>query len=130
MNNPINGVTIHPSPWSVKETIDRLQELLQRQGVTIYARIDQQSELQKAGLNLWALEYLLFGNPKAGGPVMQENPIAALDLPLKVIAWEDQQKKVWIAYNEMTYIRDRYGLTDKVSTPLNLDGLISKAINH
>jgi uncharacterized protein (DUF302 family) len=130
MNNPIKGVTIHPSPWSVKETIDRLLEFLQQQGVTIYARIDQQSELQKAGLRLWSLEYLLFGNPKAGGPVMQENPIAALDLPLKVIAWEDQQKKVWIAYNEMAYVRDRYGLTDKVSTPLNLDGLIAKVLNH
>jgi len=89
--NP-NGVITKPSPYSVKETIDRLQIFLQQHGATIYARIDQQAELQKAGINIPPLEFIMFGNPKAGGPVMVENPIAALDLPLKVIAWEDDQK--------------------------------------
>ena len=128
MINP-KGVHIYPSPYPVKETIDRLQEFLQRHGATIYARIDQQAEVQKAGLNMTPLEFILFGNPKAGGPLMNENPLAALDLPLKVIAWEDSEKKVWVACNEASYIEDRYTLTHNESSPLNLDALISKLLN-
>jgi uncharacterized protein (DUF302 family) len=124
----MKGITIHPSPYPVKETIDRLLEFLRLQGVTIYARIDQQMEAEKAGLKMEALEYLLFGNPKGGGPVMQTNPVAALDLPLKVIAWEDPEKKVWLAYNEAAYIQERYALTAAISAPLNLDALIAKVI--
>ena len=124
----MKGITIHPSPYPVKETIDKLLEFLRLQGVTIYARIDQQMEVEKAGLKIGALEYLLFGNPKGGGPVMQANPVAALDLPLKIIAWEDTEKKVWLAYNEAAYIQDRYALPTAVSAPLNLDALIAKVL--
>jgi len=81
--NP-KGVTILPSPYTVTETIDRLQAFLEAHGATIYSRIDQQSEVSKAGLQMPPLEFILFGNPKAGGPIMIENPIAALDLPLKI----------------------------------------------
>ena len=125
--NP-NGVNIQPSKYSVKETIDRIQRFLQTQGVTIYARIDQQSELTNAGLHLSPLEFILFGKPKAGGPLMIANPLAALDLPLKIIAWEDQQHKVWLAYNNAAYIRERYDLPAEISAPLNLDPIISKAL--
>jgi uncharacterized protein (DUF302 family) len=123
--NP-QGVTIKPSPYSVKETIDRLEEFLRKQGATIYARINQQTEVNKTGQNLTPLEFLMFGNPKAGGLLMIENPIAALDLPLKVIAWEDKQQKVWIGYNDGGYVRERYSLSSAISAPLNLDPLISK----
>ena len=123
--NP-QGVTIKPSPYSVKETIDRLEEILRKQGATIYARINQQTEVNKTGQNLTPLEFLMFGNPKAGGLLMIENPIAALDLPLKVIAWEDKQQKVWIGYNDGGYVRERYSLSSAISAPLNLDPLISK----
>jgi uncharacterized protein (DUF302 family) len=122
------GVITRESKYSVKETIDRLQAFLQQHGATIYARIDQQAEVQKAGLNLSPLEYLLFGNPKAGGALMAENPLVALDLPLKVIAWEDAQKKVWISYNEGAYIEKRYALSDTENSPVNLDPLISKVL--
>ena len=121
-----DGITRKASPWSVKDSIDRLEAFLQKQGVTIYARIDQQSELKKVGLSSGALEFIMFGNPKAGGPVMLESPIAALELPLKVIAYEDAQGKVWIAYNQGSYIRERYGLKETTSAPLNLDGMIAK----
>jgi pimeloyl-ACP methyl ester carboxylesterase len=121
-----NGVTVKASSLSVKESIDRMETFLEKAGVTIYARIDQRNELKKVGLSSRAIEFILFGNPKAGGPVMQENPIAALDLPLKVIAYEDAQGKVWLAYNQGSYLRERYGLAAAASAPLNLDGLISK----
>jgi uncharacterized protein (DUF302 family) len=122
------GVTVHASGYSVKETISRIGNFLKQQGVTIYARIDQQNEVEKNGGKLAPLEFLLFGNPKGGGPVMQEKPIAALDLPLKVIAWEDEQGKVWVAYNQAEYIKDRYGLSTETSAKLNLDGAIAKAL--
>jgi uncharacterized protein (DUF302 family) len=122
------GVIIKPSPFSVKETIDHLQHFLQQQGVTIYARIDQQSEINNAGLHLAPLEFILFGKPKAGGPLMIANPLAALDLPLKIIAWEDQQQKVWLAYNDAAYIRERYNLPETIIAPLNLDPIVSKAL--
>jgi len=125
--NP-KGVTILPSPFPVKETIDRIQAFLQQHGATIYARIDQQDELRKTGQSIPSLEFILFGNPKAGGPIMAENPVAALDLPLKIIAWEDPAGKVWLAYNDAGYITERFSLSDAVSGPLNLGGPISAAL--
>ena len=122
------GVTIHLSAHNAKETIDRLQAFLQQHGVTIYARIDQQAELAKTGQQVRPIEFLMFGNPKAGGPVMAENPLTALDLPLKVLAWEDEQGKTWFAYNEETYLRERYDLSASVTAPLNLDGVMAKAL--
>jgi uncharacterized protein (DUF302 family) len=123
-----NGIIIQPSPYSVKETVDRLQSILQQNGVTIYTRIDQQAELHRAGQNMPPLEFIMFGNSKAGGPIMIENPLAALDLPLKVIAWEDGDQKVWLAYNDASYVKQRYSLSPAVSAPLNLGPLISKAL--
>ncbi len=127
MNNP-KGVIINSSPYGVKESIDRLEAFLTQHGATIYARIDQQAELQLAGQTIAPLEFILFGNPKAGGPIMIENPIAALDLPLKVIAWENEKQEVFIAYNDALYIEDRYGLTHNPASPLNLANLIAKAL--
>jgi uncharacterized protein (DUF302 family) len=122
------GVIILSSQHSVKETIDLLQAFLTQHGATIYARIDQQDELKKAGQTIPPLEFMLFGNPKAGGPMMAENPVAALDLPLKVIAWEDKGQKVWIAYNDGAYIKERFSLSDQVSAPLNLYPVVAKAL--
>jgi uncharacterized protein (DUF302 family) len=124
------GVIIQPSPYSVKETIDRFESFLKQHGATIYARIDQQAELQKVGQNISAIEFIMFGNPKAGGAIMIENPIAALDLPLKIIAWEDDQKKVFIAYNDALYIEDRYTLLHNANSPLNIDLLVSMALKE
>ena len=124
----LSGITIRQSPYAVKETVDLLQSFITQHGATIYARIDQQNELAKSGQTIPPLEFILFGNPKAGGPIMVENPVAALDLPLKVIAWEDQEQKVWVAYNEGGYIKDRFSLSDSVSTLLNLDPVIAKVL--
>ena len=122
------GIITRQSPYSVKETIDRLQAFLQAHGATIYARIDQQAELQKVGQSIPPLEFILFGNPKAGGPIMIENPIAALDLPLKVIAWEDDKKEVCVAFNDGVYLEDRYGLMHNYNSPLHLDRVIIAAL--
>jgi uncharacterized protein (DUF302 family) len=122
------GVIIQPSPYPVKETINRVETFLRQHGATVYARIDQQAELQKAGISITPLEFIMFGNPKAGGPIIIENPVAALDLPLKIIAWEDGEKNVYMAYNDASYIEERYSLSHKENSPLNLDNLIVMAL--
>ena len=122
------GVIEQASPFSVRETIDRIADFLTVHGVTIYARIDQQSEVRKAGREIAPLEFLLFGNPKAGGPIMEENPMAALELPLKIVAWQDKEGKTRIAYNEAQYIEDRYSLRHELSQPLDLRPVISKLL--
>src|SRR5258708_1812790 len=125
--NP-SGVVICSSQYRGKETIDRLVVFLQQQGATIYARINQQSEVHNAGLKIDPLEFILFGNPRAGGLVMIENPIAAIDLPLKIIAWEDEKNKVWLAYNDGVYIVERYSLPSVLMGLLDLEPLIIKAL--
>lgn len=127
--NP-EGVNIYSSKYPVREAIDRLQQFLEEHGATIYARIDQQDELRKTGQTIAAIEFLMFGNPKAGGSLMAQNPLVALDLPLKVIAWEDDNSKVWIACNDAKYIEHRYNLSHSENTPLNLDKLISAVLGN
>lgn len=125
--NP-KGIIIRPSQYAVKETIDRLVVFLQQHGATVYARINQQSELNNAGLKMPPLELILFGNPKDGGPIMMENPLAALDLPLKIIAWEDETNAVWLAYTDAAYLEARYSLPHALMGSLHLEGLITEAL--
>jgi uncharacterized protein (DUF302 family) len=124
----IPGAIIQPSPYTVPETIDRVQALLLSRGATIYTRIDQQAELHSVGQSIRPLQFLLFGNPRAGGPLLAANPIVALDLPLKIIAWEDDQAQVWIAYNKAAYIEQRYSLPPLVNSPLELASLLAQAL--
>jgi uncharacterized protein (DUF302 family) len=113
------GITSLSSKFGVKETLDKLEGVLRSKGITIYGRIDQQAEAKKAGLELRALELLLFGNPKAGIPLMQQEPLSGLDLPLKVLAWEGEDGKVWLSYTNFSYLQSRFGLPqeliDKIS---------------
>ena len=118
------GITIRKSKYAVKETIDSIQSFLQQHGATVYARINQQAEVNNAGGQLLPLEFILFGNPAAGGLLMRNNSLVALDLPLKVIAWEDDKQNVWLAYNEGSYIEERYTLPHQQDSPLYLDQLI------
>lgn len=123
------GVTIRPSKFSVEETINRIAYFLQGKGATIYARIDQQKEVAIVGKKILPLEFIMFGNPKAGFGAMSASPMSALDLPLKIIAWEDSNKDIWIAYNQQSYLKDRYGLSHELSAPFDLDVLVSTAMS-
>ncbi len=112
--NANNGIISQPSPYSVTETIDRLEAILEAKGITIFARIDQQAEAEKVGLSLRPTQLLLFGNPKAGTPLMVAEPTIALDLPLKVLAWEATDGKVWLSYNDPNYLKQRFSLSDEL----------------
>ncbi|MGQ4646237.1 DUF302 domain-containing protein [Lyngbya aestuarii] len=112
--NATNGIISQPSQYAVPETIDRLEAILQAKGITIFARIDQQAEAEKVGLSLRPTQLLLFGNPKAGTPLMVAEPTTALDLPLKVLAWKAADGKIWLSYNDPDYLKQRFSLSDEL----------------
>ena len=112
--NANNGIITQPSPYSVTETIDRLEAMLQAKGITIFVRIDQRAEAKKVGLSLRPTQLLLFGNPEAGAPLMVAEPTIALDLPLKILAWEAADGEVWLSYNDPDYLKQRYSLCDEL----------------
>jgi uncharacterized protein (DUF302 family) len=97
-----------PSKYSVKETVDRLTGALRDKGISPAARIDHAAAAKAAGLELKATEVLMFGNPKLGTPLMQANRLVAIDLPMKVLVWEDDAGKVWIAYTPLSTLKARY----------------------
>ncbi|MBD2020624.1 DUF302 domain-containing protein [Leptolyngbya sp. FACHB-36] len=94
------------------ETIDRLVATLQSKSITIFARIDQQVEADKVGFSLRPMQLLLFGSPQAGTPLMVAEPTIALDLPLKLAAWEAADGKVWLSYDDARYLQQRFSLSD------------------
>jgi uncharacterized protein (DUF302 family) len=113
------GIITIGSNHPVKETADRLENTLHQKGVTIFARIDQKAEAEKAALTMQPMELLIFGNPKAGTPVMVADPLSGLDLPLKVLVWEDNNNKVWLTYNDFNYLAERYSLPNAIISPLS-----------
>ena len=127
--NPPDGIISKPSKYSVPETIHRLETILTSKGIKIFTLVDHSGEAEKAGLKMPPTQLLIFGNPKGGTPVMLAAPTAAIDLPLKALAWQDADGKFWISYNDPAYIQRRYGLSDDVMKPLvGLGALIEQAI--
>ena len=112
--NANNGIINQISPYAVSATIDRLEAILQAKGITVFARIDQQAEAEKVELSLPPTQLLLFGNPKAGTPLIVAEPTIALDLPLKILAWEATDGKVWVSYNDPNYLKQRFSLSDEL----------------
>jgi uncharacterized protein (DUF302 family) len=103
------GLTSVPSAHSVKETIDRFENDAMSKGMTIFARIDHAAGARAAGLALRPTELLIFGTAKAGTPLMQSHQTLGIDLPLKVLAWEDSSGKVHLSYNEPGWLAARHG---------------------
>lgn len=105
-----HGLITILSRRSVGDTIDALVEIVDAAGLTVFARIDHAACAIAAGLPLRPTELLIFGNPHAGTPLMQENQVSGLDLPMKAIAWEDENGEVWVTYPDAGWIGARHGL--------------------
>ena len=105
-----NGISNKASNHSVDETVEKLKGILQAKGVTLFAVVDHSGEAEKAGMNMRPTKLLIFGNPKGGTPIMLAAPSAAIDLPLKILVWEDAQGKVWASYNSPAYLQQRHGI--------------------
>ena len=107
-----NGLLHVASPHSVPETLNRLESVLQSHGLTVFARVNHSGEAQKVGLTMHPTQLLIFGSPKAGTPLMVARPSIAIDLPLKALAWQDADGKVWLSYNSPQYLKERHGLPE------------------
>ena len=116
-----NGLTTIPSAFGAKETMDRLESAITAKGLTVFARIDHAAGAAAVDMPLRPTEVLVFGNAKGGTPLMEANQSVGIDLPLKALVYQDADGKVWLAYNDPSWIAQRHGLGAAVGA--NVDGL-------
>ena len=126
--NAGNGMVHRASPYSVEETLERLGAVLQSLGIPILARIDHSGAATAMGLEMRPTKLVIFGNARAGTPLMVAAPTLALDLPLKALVWEDADGKVWVSYNSAAYLQQRHGLPQELLQNIGVvETLASKA---
>jgi uncharacterized protein (DUF302 family) len=109
-----NGIVTQPDNHSVDDTVEKLKEILQARGVTLFAVIDHSGEAAKVGMKMPPTKLLIFGNPKGGTPLMLAAPSSAIDLPLKILVAEDAAGKVWVSYNSPAYLQERHGFPESL----------------
>jgi uncharacterized protein (DUF302 family) len=105
-----NGIVNKPSKYSVDDTLGKLQNILEAKGIAVFALIDHSGEAVKVGMKMRPTKLLIFGNPKGGTPLMLAAPSIAIDLPVKILIWQDDQERVWVSYNTPEYLAERHGL--------------------
>ncbi len=127
--NAQNGLIHLATRHSVDETLRRLEELLQQKSIAVFATVDHSSEAAKVGLQMRPTKLLIFGNPKAGTPLMQAAPSSAIDLPLKALLWQDADGKVWLTYNDPAYLQQRHGFPAELLPNIaGVTALLQKAV--
>jgi uncharacterized protein (DUF302 family) len=114
----LNGVVSIPGNRGVDATVETLKAMLAAKNVKLFALVDHSGEAEKAGLRMPNTKLLIFGNPVGGTPVMLAAPTLALDLPLKILVWEDQEGRVWITWNSVEYLRERHGFPEELAANL------------
>jgi len=120
-----NGIINRPSNHSVDETVEKLKGILQTKGVTLFALVDHSGEAEKVGMKMRPTKLLIFGSPKAGTPLMLAAPSIAIDLPLKILVWEDGQGKVWVSHNSPAYLQQRHGLPQELLQNIAVVGALA-----
>jgi uncharacterized protein (DUF302 family) len=110
--NAAEGLIEIESAYSASETMDRLKQLVEERGLTVFARIDHAAGAERIGASLRPTELLIFGNPQGGTPFMQCAQSAGIDLPLKALVWEDESSRVWLGYNDPAFLAERHGAGD------------------
>ena len=123
-----HGLINLPSKHSVDETLQKLESLLQEKNIMIFARVDHSGEAAKIGMEMRPTKLLIFGNPKAGTPLMQATPTIGIDLPLKALVWQDAYGKVWLTYNDPGYLQKRHNVpAELIPNIAGVSGLLEKA---
>jgi uncharacterized protein (DUF302 family) len=103
------GLRILPTQHAVADVLQRVQSLARARGLTIFAQIDFSGDAERSGLALRPTGLVIIGNPKGGTPLIAATPTVAIDLPLKILAWQDAEGRSWVAYNESEYVQERHG---------------------
>jgi uncharacterized protein (DUF302 family) len=126
---PGNGLVQVASPYTVSETLQRLESVLAERGVRVFALVDHSGEAEKVGMKMRPTKLVIFGNPKGGTPAMMAAPTVAIDLPLKALVWEDENGKVWVSYNSPEYLQQRHGMPEDLIKNIAVAGaLVAKAV--
>jgi uncharacterized protein (DUF302 family) len=105
-----HGMVHLPTSKSVEDVLRKLQTILESKGVPVFALVDHSGEAAKVGMEMRPTKLLIFGNPKGGTPLMLAAPTIAIDLPLKILIWEDGPGKTWVTYNTAEYLTERHEL--------------------
>jgi uncharacterized protein (DUF302 family) len=124
-----NGLLQVASPYSVDETVRRLESVLAERGTRVFAFVDHSGEAEKVGMKMRPTKLLIFGNPKGGTPLMVAAPSVAIDLPLKALVSEDEKGKVSVFYNSPEYLQQRHGVPEELIKNIAVVGaLVAKAV--
>ena len=125
----VEGIVTRPSPFSVEETLERLQEGIHNRKLTLFAHIDHSGEAKRVGLTMQEAHVLIFGNPKGGTPLMIASPLLALDLPLKALVWQSEDGRVWVSSTSSDYLRARFSIPQElIGNIAVVDALIEQAL--
>src|SRR5690349_11443070 len=127
---PGAGIISISSQHSVDEAVRRLERMLDSKGLKIFAVVDHSGEAQKAGLQMPNTKLIIFGSPKAGKPLMIAAPTIAIDLPLKILVWEDTDARTWITYNDPEFLSNRHGLPPDLAQTLAGVRALAENIGH
>jgi len=122
----VDGLIVKKSQFSVSETITRLENALTNKGITVALRWSHDSKAKAVGIPLRPTELLIFGNPKLGSNMFTSKQTAGIDLPMKALAWEDENGDVWLGYNDPNYIAARHGITDRAEVVKKMSGALNK----
>jgi uncharacterized protein (DUF302 family) len=109
-NMSTNGIVDIRSNHPVDATVEKLKNMLEAKSVTLFALVDHSGEAAKVGIEMRPTKLLIFGSPKAGTPLMLAAPSVAIDLPLKILVWEDENGQTWVSYNSPEFLHDRHKL--------------------
>jgi uncharacterized protein (DUF302 family) len=115
-----NGIVNKPSKHSVEVTVDKLKNLLEATGVTLFTEIDHAHNAEEVGMDMNPTRLLIFGSARSGTPMMKAAPTIAIDLPLKILVWEDDDGKVWVSYNSAEYLQKRHSLPEEYAPRLQI----------
>jgi uncharacterized protein (DUF302 family) len=129
MSEAVNGLITKPSKGSVEDITQSLTAILKSKGIALFALIDHSGEAEKAGLKMPPTKLLIFGNPRGGTPVMLAAPTIAIDLPLKVLVWEDAGGKAWVSFNDPAYLQNRHHVPAELVKNISVvEALVDQAL--
>ena len=122
------GIIHKPGQHSVDRTVEKLTEILHSKGLTLFALVDHSGEAEKVGMKMRPTKLFIFGSPRAGTPLMLAAPSVAIDLPLKILVWEDSEGRSWVSYNSPAYLQERHNIPpDLIQNIAAIDALATAA---
>jgi uncharacterized protein (DUF302 family) len=127
VNAAVNGLRILPTQHSVAEVLKRVESIARARGLMIFAQIDFSGDAERSGLALRPTGLVILGSPKAGTPLIEAAPTVAIDLPLKILAWQDADGHTWVAYNEAAYIQGRHRFAPELQKNIAALGAVAEA---